>query len=220
VNAGGSLIEALSSEEFYTEFNYFKLEQGEASEVGLAQFDYHYMNRTWRWEYGADYWNSMVHQYVPAFLLGREVKENLKIDSLMQRLHLGQEEIASSLGSTRTGFADSYRSFGVLGVLVFGAIGYIFGRLYAISAAGGLAGQYYYLVLLAEGLKSITHSTAEFASALPFVIVISSVALRFAQVPPTGQRREADHHIYLQKKGPNCTRQHGRAKRLPASRVV
>lgn len=182
----GSFVEALLSGDLYAGFDYFELGQGEASEVGLAQYDFWFMNETDDWEYGADYWNKLVHQYVPAFLLGRDVKEDLKLDSLSRRLRLGLEEGAFSPGSTRTGFSDTYRSFALFGVLVFAAIGYGFGVLYAIAGLGQLAGQYYYLVLLAEGLKAITHSTGELLSALPFVLLVSLLVFRFAR-KPSGQ---------------------------------
>ena len=47
--------------------------------------------RNWRWEFGADHWNKLVHQYVPAFLLGRDFKEGLKISTLSERLRSGEE---------------------------------------------------------------------------------------------------------------------------------
>lgn len=177
----GNLISALLSPEVYQKFNYVDLEQGVASEVGLAQYDFWYMNETWQWDYGADYWNILVHRYVPAFLVGRSIKDGLKIDTLAARFRLGETEGLFSIGSTRTGFADSYRNFGVFGVLVFGLIGYIFGRLYAKSRFGSISSQYFYLALLAEGVKGITHSTGEFFSALPFVFIISLIAFRYAQ---------------------------------------
>ncbi|MBL8564836.1 MAG: hypothetical protein JNM89_03885 [Hyphomicrobiaceae bacterium] len=184
VSAGQSLMQALTSNEIYQSFDYFNLGQGKASEIGLAQYDFWYINSTGSVEYGAEYWNSLVHQYVPAFLLGRELKESLKADSLSRRIGLGLEEGATSFGSTRTGFSDSYRSFAFLGVFVFGAIGLVFGYLYSNARVGGLAGQYYYLVLLAEGLKGITHSTAEFVSPLPFILVVSMAVLRFSRAQP------------------------------------
>jgi len=181
----GNLITALLSEEIYQEFQYVNLEQDRVTEIGQAQYDFRYMNETWRWELGADYWNQLVHRYVPAFLVGRSIKDGLKIDTLAERFRRGETEGLFSLGSTRTGFADSYRNFGVFGVLVFGLIGYIFGRLYSKATVGSISGQYFYLALLAEGLKGITHSTSEFFSALPFVFVISLIIFHYAQKSPS-----------------------------------
>lgn len=176
-----SMFSVLVSGELYREFNFFNLGQGSASEVGLAQYDFWYMNETWDWEYGAEYWNRLVHQYVPAFLVGRAIKEGLKIDTLSERLRRGESEGLFSRGSTRTGFSDSYRSFGLFGVLAFAFIGCLFGVLYAIVVFSGIYGQYLYLVLLAEGLKAITHSTGEFVSSLPFVLIFYFLVFRFAK---------------------------------------
>ncbi|KCZ47175.1 hypothetical protein, partial [Hyphomonas sp. CY54-11-8] len=184
----GSFIEAVLSPELYDHFDYFALQEGDSSEIGLAQYDFWYINETGRWEYGADYWNKLVHQYVPAFLVGRESKESLKIDSLSQRLRLGTEEGAFSLGSTRTGFSDTYRNFGPLGAIVFWIIGYGFGSLYSIATSGSLFGQYYYLILLADGIKSITHDTAELLRALPFILGVSLIVMIFARRRPRVRR--------------------------------
>jgi hypothetical protein len=110
-----SLFSVLTSGELYKNFNYLNLDQGSASEVGLARYDFWYVNDTWEWEYGADYWNKLVHQYVPAFIVGRAVKEGLKIDTLSERLRRGESDGLFSTGSTRTGFSDSYKSFGAFG---------------------------------------------------------------------------------------------------------
>jgi hypothetical protein len=175
-----SFIDVLTTTETYRSFDYFDLGQGTASELGLARYDFWYVNQTWHWEFGAEHWNSLVHQYVPAFLLGRNFKESLKFSTLGERLRRGEEEGAFSLGSTRTGFSDSYRGFGVFGVLIFGLIGFSFGVLYARAVVGGFEGQYWYLILLAEGLKAITHSTGEFLQAIPFTVLLSGLVLWWA----------------------------------------
>lgn len=185
INSGEeSMLGVLTSTETYLRFDFFNLGQGSASEVGFAQYDFWHANQSGSWELGADHWNKLVHQYVPAFLLGQDFKQGLKISTLRERLRHGEEEGAFSLGSTRTGFSDSYRGFGLFGVLVFGVIGYGFGFLYASAAFGGMSGQYFYLVLLAEGMKAITHSTAELLAALPFTIILSLAVLRLAKVNP------------------------------------
>jgi hypothetical protein len=183
-----SLVQVLASEETYTDFDYTSLGQGNASEVGLAQYDVWYTNQFWRWELGAEHWNSLAHQYVPAFILGREFKENLKISTLSQRIGTGEEVGAYSGGSTRTGFSDSYRAFGFLGALIFFAIAFYFGSIFAQVSFLSINGQYLYLVLLAEGMKAITHSTAEFVSALPFTLLIYWLAFRAASFPSTRAR--------------------------------
>lgn len=184
-----TIISALLTPDTYAKFDFGNLGQGNASEVGLSQYDYWYMNRNSEWELGSEYWNSLIHQYVPAFLFGRQFKDNLQVETLSDRLESEEVKGRFSVGSTRTGFSDTYRSFGVFGAIVFGIIGSIFGYLFAKAIYGSLSSQYLYLVLLAEGLKSITHSTSEFFASLPFVLLISWTALRFSR-SGAGQRRE------------------------------
>lgn len=176
----GSLVGALFTAETYIEFDYTNLGQGKSSEVGLAQYDHWYMDMYPEWELGSEYWNAMVHQYVPAFLVGRDYKDGLRINTLSSRLQSGDVRGRFSLGSTRTGFSDSYRAFSYLGMVVFALVGCLFGYLFANVSAGSLSSQYFYLILLAEGLKAITHSTSEFFSALPFAVAISLLAFRFS----------------------------------------
>lgn len=183
----GNLFDAVLSGDLRKNFNYFELSQGDSSEVKLARYDFIHTSETGRFEYGGNYLNSIVSQYVPAFLVGREFKDSLKADTLEQRASRVMEGIAFSLGSTRTGFSDSYRSFGWLGAFVFGAIGYLFGRLYDRAIVGGVAAQYFYLILLGNGLKAVTHSTSEFVASLPFAVGISAIAFGFARVSAANQ---------------------------------
>ena len=177
-----SFAAVLSSQETYQNFDYTSIGQKKASEVGLAQFDAWYVNQTGSWEVGAEHWNSLMSQYFPAFLFGRELKESLTLSTLASRISKREEKGASSLGSTRTGFSDSYRAFGFFGVFIFYLISYLFGVLFARLNTGRIEAQYLYLVLLAEGLKVVTHSTSEFFAALPFVLILYWLTFRFARI--------------------------------------
>lgn len=182
VNSGkGNLIDAFRSEEITKQFDYTQTDRGKASELGLAYYDFRYTSNTGDLEFGANYWNSIANQYVPAFILGRDFKESLMIPTFLRRASSVEEQIAFSNGSTRTGFSDSFRSFYWLGALIFGIIAYAFGRIYERAKFGGIAAQYFYLTLMASGLKAITHSTAEFFSSLPFLVAISILAFSFAR---------------------------------------
>jgi hypothetical protein len=67
-------------------------------------------------DYGLSHWNSIVFAYVPAQLVGQSVKESLAID-LPDRLDIDYK--LSYVGSTLTGFADSFASFWYFGCLKF-----------------------------------------------------------------------------------------------------
>lgn len=176
-----TFFDVVLSSEIYEKFSYTNLKQGASSEMGQAQYDFYYANKNWNWEFGREYSNMLVHQYFPAFIFGREAKEALKFSTLEQRLITGEERGMISRGSTRTGFSDSYRAFGVFGIIVFFVISALFGFLFARAWGLSIPSQYLYLVLLAEGLKAITHSTASFFAASPFVVGIYIVTFKFAQ---------------------------------------
>ncbi|MEJ6012151.1 hypothetical protein [Novosphingobium aquae] len=183
-----SFLEVILSRETYDNFHYTNLGQGAASEVGQAQFDFYYANQKSDWELGAEYWNSLVSQYFPAFIFGREAKEGFKFNTLEQRLRTGEEKGLLSRGSTRTGFSDSYRALGVFGIMIFWVISVGFGFLFARAWSDSINSQYLYLVLLAEGIKVITHSTASLIAAFPFVVGIYIVAFKFAERPPSRRK--------------------------------
>lgn len=177
----GTLVEAMTSAETYTSFDFFSGDPEQATEIRQAQFDHWRIGQFGYYQYGAGYWNGLVHLYVPAFILGRDFKESLKIrNNYSVEFGGGRNEVFFS-GSTRTGFADSYVNFGPFGVLVFGLIGLIFGYAYANAMMGGLGGQFLYFVMLTDGMKSITHSTAEFFASTVFTALLVYAALVFAK---------------------------------------
>lgn len=182
-----TLVGALLSPEVYQQFRYTNLRQGRSSEIGQAQYDFAYMNRKGEWELGAAYLNALSSQYVPAFLVGRDIKNSLRFETLIDRYDSGAEKGLVSVGSTRTGFSDSFRSFGWFGLIVFSIIGSIFGWLYSRAIEGAIEAQYYYFVFLAEGLKAITHSTGEFFASIPFVLILSVLVFRFSRVMARAQ---------------------------------
>ncbi|MEM9234626.1 MAG: hypothetical protein AAGA69_10385, partial [Pseudomonadota bacterium] len=181
----GSAIDAMMEGVLWENFAYFDMER--AHEVTQASVDVYVARQSGDMEWGAEYWNKFVHQYVPAFLVGRDTKEGLKID-----VRRGSSEVAVedyfSHGATRTGFSDSFRSFQLFGVLVFGLIGYVMGRLYSLAITGSLVGQFLYVVLLNDALFAITESTARFISQLPFIAVITVGVIIFSRHVPPGKR--------------------------------
>lgn len=196
-----SFAEVLVSARTYQDFDFTSRDQGVASEVGLAQYDFRYVNETSRWELGAEHWNHIIHQYVPAFIFGHKFKESLQFSTLSQRIRTGEDNALQSVGSTRTGFSDSYRAFGLYGCLIFAAIGYYFGILYALQISQIVSAQFLYLVLLAEGLKAITHSTSEFLAALPFTLLIYWAVFKFAQIARILTRQSTALRLRFDAKG-------------------
>lgn len=171
----GSVVDAVNEGVLFERFEYFNLQK--AREIEQAVFDIYVTHETLELEGGVEYWNRVVHQYVPAFLLGQEFKDSLKAQSNVASERIGLDRIEWA-GATRTGFSDTFRSFWILGVGVFFLIGYGFGWTYQVALAGSIWGQFYYLILLNDGLVAITESTARLLAALPFLILITYMVRR------------------------------------------
>jgi hypothetical protein len=188
INEGhGNVVQAIASGVMFERFGYFNLES--ARELTQAVSDIAIYNETMRFDGFAHYWNILVHQYVPAFHLGQETKDSLKID-VMGGYGDATARVYSSRGATRTGFSDTFRGFWLFGTVIFFVIGWLFGRLYTSSLNGNLPAQFYYLVLFSDGLLAITDSTTRFVSQIPFLLLATLPIFFFATA---GRRRT--HHL-------------------------
>lgn len=123
--------------------------------------------------------NAMVSRYFPSFIFGREAKNSLFLqaaseDPLRNRYFTN--------GATRTGFSDTFLDFWYFGVFAFFALGMFYGWTLNLALAGGLRGQYLYISMLGTGLHAITHSFAEFAAALPFLLLVIWLPFRYARI--------------------------------------
>ena len=130
------------------------------------------------------YYNTIVQLYVPAFIFGRDFKNAMRADDADSERY--SRYFAN--GATRTGFSDSFQSFHYFGCLIFFAISYCMGILWKNARSGDIVSQFYYMLLLAVGLKVFTESTSIFIGILPLIIGSTFVVFRYAQrkVPGKG----------------------------------
>lgn len=131
-----------------------------------------------RYSLFSPYYNTMVQLYVPAFIVGRDLKDNLKVPD--------DESVDSyskyfANGSTRTGFADSFQAFHYFGCVVFFVVSYFMGLLWKRANSGDILSQLYYMILLAAGLKVFTESTSIFFGVLPLMIGSTYAVFRYAR---------------------------------------
>lgn len=173
----GNAVQAVVSGVLFERFEYFNLDR--APELSQAVSDIAIYNETMRFDGFAHHWNKLVHQYVPAFLLGQKTKDSLKVD-VMGGYGDAAAGVYSSPGATRTGFSDSFRGFWWFGTVIFLVIGWVFGRLYNSSLDANLPAQFYYLVLFSDGLLAITESTMRFVSQIPFLLLATMPIFVFA----------------------------------------
>lgn len=135
------------------------------------------------YDFGLGYWNSLVFSYVPAQFVGADIKNALMLD-------LGDNAVDvfgydRHIGTTFTGFADSFISFSFAGVFVFAFISSVFARWWQKASAGDLRAQALYALSLSTGLHSITHSTQWFFAFLPQLLIFILILFAWAR---TGHR--------------------------------
>jgi hypothetical protein len=196
----GNSFQAIVEGVPFRSFEYTNLR--DARELHQAVFDVWVTSQTLQLEWGAQYWNTLVHQYVPAFLVGKEMKDAIKIERFGGAAELDIAEIQST-GVTRTGFSDTYRNFWIFGTIVFLALGWLFGVLYIGAVNNQLRSQFYYIILLSDGLQVISHSSAVFVAQIPFLLLATHFIFLYA-----ARRRFGKKHrlaVDLQAAGPHVT---------------
>jgi len=165
----GNAFQAVAAGVPFQKFNYF--EPKKAPELTQALVD------IYRARQGVDFdgpvflWNRMVHQYVPAFLVGQDIKDGLKIQT--KREYLDGFDNYNWFGATRTGFSDTFSGYWFFGALMFALIGWIMGRLYMVALYQVPWALFLYPLLVNDAMFAITESTARFFSGGFFVLLIS-----------------------------------------------
>jgi hypothetical protein len=123
-------------------------------------------------DFGLGLWNHLVHSYFPGQIMGFGMKQMLQFDLTDNARQV--YGYRSHIGTTSTGFADSFRSFFVLGVLVFAAIGAFMQYWWRRAMLGSLEAQFYYCVLASTAMHAVTHSTQWFVAFLPQLFIFSA----------------------------------------------
>jgi hypothetical protein len=125
-----------------------------------AVYDMSATAETNSYNFGQSYWNAFVFRYVPAQLLGRDVK-----DALMFDLPNTEDVVAqmygyrSPPGATPTGLNDSFAAFWFFGAGVFFAISRIMAGVYLAALRLHRVAQILYIVAIADSLHAITHES-------------------------------------------------------------
>jgi hypothetical protein len=133
--------------------------------------------------------NGLVASYVPAQLVGQETKNALQFD--LGEADLEPPGFAPGGGSTFTGMADSFGSFGYLGCLKFFLISMVLRRTLEKAKTGCLSAQAVYLLAITPALHAITHSTNNFVAFWPHCWAFLIPALAWARQRDSSQRRAA-----------------------------
>lgn len=176
-----ALSEVLSSGELIDGFEYFELEK--TRELLQAKSDFRYLSESGEHKFFATYWNQLTHQYVPAFVFGRDFKQSLRLATLGDLAAEEREGLYYSFGSTRTGFSDSFEAFRYFGAIVFLLIGFMGGIVYRRALEGRTGMQFLYLMLISQYMIVISHSTSMFFSAIPLIFLATLAFHWYVRVP-------------------------------------
>lgn len=175
-NNDASLVGALTSNEVASDIT----SGGHTSEVMFAVSDIALTQWSGEYVYFAPYWNTMVQLYFPAFIFGREAKDHAKFDF---NLYVNRHAFTAENGATHTGFSDSFVEFHYLGAGLFFAIAAILGFVWRRAREGDIGAQFFYMVLLTEGMMTITESTSRFVGKVPFLFGVMGLAFWYARRP-------------------------------------
>lgn len=156
-----------------------------SSELMVAAMEIEGVKKSGWYDIGAWHWNVLVFNYVPAQLVGEEVKASLMFDLPQPAYEAFGFEAPT--GSTATGLADAFRSFWYLGAGKFFLIAFIMGRLWA-GARESQVYQLLYMLLVTPSMLAITHHTQWFFSPMVHLGVFLAPLLLWARRRARGGR--------------------------------
>ena len=142
------------------------------------------------YDYGATHWNELVFAYVPAQFVGRDFKNALMIDYGMDggAISEGLKKFYNyemPLGTTVSGYADSFGSFGWFGGVKFLLVGLMMGALYRHAQRGSFLGQMLYVFTLGTAMHAISHGTNRILTSVwVYFFALGFPALFLARLKP------------------------------------
>jgi hypothetical protein len=137
---------------------------------------------TGNYNLGANIWDGLVSSYVPAQIVGKEFKQALMIGRSAEAEAREVLFHEVSLGTTPTGFADSFQMFWFLGPIWFFCLFFAMGKLYRIARCGSLFAQALYTVCCVSALHCVTHYSVHLINSFP--IFFSFLAIMFKVAAP------------------------------------
>ncbi|NEP01924.1 MAG: hypothetical protein F6K58_25360 [Symploca sp. SIO2E9] len=157
------------------------VEEGEILELRNAAVLMDAAVQTGQYGYGTDYWNTLVFRFVPAQLVGSDLKNALQIKLYkydLQTLY----NYSIHTGTTPTGIADTFIQFDYLGCFVFFILAYSFKNLW-ISAVyqNSVISQVFYISLFSPSMISLTHGTTRFLADLLFRLFFVGAVIIYSQ---------------------------------------
>lgn len=119
---------------------------------------------------GVAYWDELVWRFVPAQIVGRDIKNFLMIakDEGFENI-LGNSGYAIPGGSTITAMGDAFMQFGFFGCLVFLFPAKLFRTLWdASQSPNGVFSELMYIGIMTSAMRAVTHQTVDFLPGLVY----------------------------------------------------
>lgn len=159
--------------------NFSRLSEEGGAEVRNAVIQIAAVKRSMKFDLGFMHWNSLVFAYVPAQLVGRELKQSLYLpvpDPAFEEYFY-----TPPLGTTWTGLSDAFQSFWYFGVLKFFLIAFVMQKLWLAGQEGNLTAQLLYMLVPVYALEAITHITQAFVAPWVHIAIFLLPALMVAR---------------------------------------
>ncbi|RPD51609.1 hypothetical protein [Paracnuella aquatica] len=173
-------VAALKSLDLQKSFSDYYNKGGKYLELKVAAHIIDSYKFSGNYSYGAGYWDQIVFRYVPAQIVGKEVKEALFFEKKGLQYRNGYR---MPLGLTSTGIGDAYWQFGLLGSIFFFFMGGFFKSIWSFSLqTDNPLIQTFYTLCVVNALISVTHGTINFIPASLFGFMFLFFISRYAAV--------------------------------------
>jgi hypothetical protein len=134
--------------------------------------------------FGSAYWDQMVFRFVPAQVIGRDVKDGLMFKPPKRGVNPGMlsSHYKQPTGTTITGMGDSFHEFWYFGALFFAILAVVFKSLWHASLqSDAIFAQLVYIQTSTAAMRAVTHQTADYLPGLVYNLAFIGAVVYFAR---------------------------------------
>ena len=164
--------------------NLSKVLRDGGDEMRNAILRIHNTATTLQFDYGKFHWNRLVFNFVPAQLVGANVKQ-----SFMLPVPAMARDYDPIVGTTETGMADAFQSFWYLGAFKFFILAYLVRRIWVTANEGEFSAQFTYALSIIPSMHAISHQTDWVLMIWVHMLLFAAPALLFAVIPARSEGR-------------------------------
>lgn len=144
-----------------------KKEKDRAPELTAYCYGFRAVNMSSSHNYGAGYWNAIVQDFVPAQIVGSNMKKSL----MFKTSNITINDYKVFTGSTMTGFYDSFAAFSYAGCLFFLVMGFVMTKISNRAFEGDVFCMIFYLCVIVDALHAVTHRSSLFLCGIIYFII-------------------------------------------------